>query len=158
MFCSQVFGSPTQFVRHHCHLNFLAEKDNLYNPSSDMINNPNTFYKSVEESEQACILSCLYCQKAHKYISGLVVHLVSDVRCYRKLVKDTQSHGKLILSVIILKDRVKPVQTICHVCGWSFSNQVTYMLHMEHHKFENDQLVECKICKRTYATPCTFHR
>ena len=136
----------------------MAEKDNFYEPRSDMIKNQNTFYKSVDESEKATILACLYCQKANKYISGLVVHLVSDVKCYKKLVKDTQPHGKLVLSDIILKDRVKPTRCMCHVCGWSFPNQVTYMLHMEHHKFEDNQMVECKICKRTYATPCTFHR
>ena len=158
MFCSQVFGSPTQYVRHHCYLNFLADKDNFYDPRPNIIQNSNSFYKSVQESDKDTILTCLYCQKTKKYISGLVVHLFSDMGCYKKLVKDSEPFGKLVLSDIILKDRVKPVQTICHVCGWTFSNQVTYMLHMEHHKFDNSEMVECKICKRTYATPCSFHR
>ena len=59
---------------------------------------------------------------------------------------------------ILLTDRLQSRNVICHICGWNFINQVSYMLHMEHHQFDNNEWIQCKGCQRLYDTPCIFHR
>ena len=58
----------------------------------------------------------------------------------------------------MLTNRLQSRNVICHICGWNFINQISYMLHMEHHQFDNNEWIQCKGCQRLYDTPCIFHR
>ena len=53
--------------------------------------------------EQDKILSCLYCEKKFNYINSYVIHLVSELQCYRQFVHAAQAHGTPDLGKVKLK-------------------------------------------------------
>ena len=50
-------------------------------------------YKSLTRTEQDKILACLFCEKPFNYINSYVIHLVSELQCYRQFVHAAQAKG-----------------------------------------------------------------
>ena len=55
-------------------------------------------YKSIPKIDQAILLKCPFCDKLHVYIYSLVIHLLSELKCYRQFIKMSESKGKSDLS------------------------------------------------------------
>ena len=55
-------------------------------------------YKSIPKMDQATLLKCPFCDKVHVYIYSLVIHLLSELKCYRQFIKMSEAKGKSDLS------------------------------------------------------------
>jgi hypothetical protein len=160
--CTEVLGSPVAFCRHDCTVKFISQKfeTRRLKPNANVVlSSKGTLYKSLLDQETKTLLTCPACLSSFQYISRLLLHLATTLSCYKKvLLLDSQPDKRVILSKVLLGTRVLLKRITCDLCSESFDNQVTYMLHQDHHKFDSNEWAVCKGCNGTFDSSCSFHR
>ena len=97
----------------------------------------------------------------------MVIHLFDSSKvCYQRLIsrnqvpKSNPASKPINLSEILLDRKGMEVESSlnCYQCGIEFQNQVAYLLHLDHHQLISGHQIECKACKQTFNSSCTFHK
>ena len=96
----------------------------------------------------------------------MVIHLFDNGKVCRQHLLNKYGNGLnsvstplIHLSEILLKGSAQvEVPIKCNQCSIEFQDQVSYLLHLDHHQLKSGHQIECKVCKQIFKSSCQFHK
>ena len=169
MFCSLVFWSGHSFYDHVCTKKLLSTTL-VPVPRSQI----RTGIDDLDPKASKIAKTCLWCKRTFAHIEGLIGHLNHEPSCKVELKRNLEikNDDESLLDKMIFgskgtyrgsKGTYRGFNLIrkkikCSKCGIDFKDQLTYLIHMDHHILKNDQGILCKGCQCVYKRPCGFFK
>ena len=141
--CARIFLSSYYHYEHKCFHDLPPKRTYQLRPVENI-------YGKIDRSIVRAALTCPVCEKKCDYISQLFSHLHIGSPClFSILSRLVKLDHQLSFDYQELVQMTQPFEVElvwCEVCGETCVGQVSYIMHMDHHKLK--ALLDCEGCYR----------
>ena len=141
--CCRIFLSSYYHYQHQCFQDLPPKRSYQPRPVENI-------YETIDRSIVKAALTCPVCHKKCDYISQLFSHIHIGSPClFSILSRLVKLDHQLSFDYQELVQMTQPFEVElvwCEVCGETCVGQVSYIMHMDHHKLK--ALLDCEGCYR----------